>query len=452
MEKFLIVGSGGREAAFARRLAADSAVCAIMDHENPFIVEYAERSGGAWTVGGASSPAKVVEFAAQQDVDYAFVSADDPLAAGVVDGLLDAGVKAVGATKAAARIEWDKIWSADLVNRTCPDIMPFHRSVHDSAGLAAAMDEFKSAGLPVVVKPQGLTGGKGVKVMGPHLDTYSDCTDYAASLMHERPGEGVLLVERLEGIEFTIMGLTDGDHLVISPASYDYPYRCEGDTGPGTGGMGCFTGPNKALPFMTGTDLRVCRRAMGTGIREMAGLGAKFTGVLNGGFFLTGDGIRFMEFNARFGDPECLNILQILRTPFSDMIKRMWNGTLEYGTVRFANKASVVKYLVGPEYPSAGRRLPFRINLKRAAEFGASVWTAACVREKNMLVSLGRSRAVAVGAMADTIPEASRMVEDVMAASKTGGLEHRADIGSESGLCELVERAKAMRAGTPSKP
>ena len=446
MERFLIVGSGGREAAFAWRLAEDSAVCAVMDHENPLIVECAERTGGAWTVGSTTSPEGVAKFAVQHDVDYAFVSADEPLAAGVVDGLLDAGIHAVGATKDAARIEWDKIWSADLVGRTCPDVMPFNRPVHDEAGVVLAMREFQSAGRPVVVKPQGLTGGKGVKVMGPHLNTYSDCVDYAVSLMRDRPSEGVLLVERLDGIEFTIMGLTDGHHLVMSPASYDYPYRCEGDIGPGTGGMGCFTGPRRALPFMTGGDLRQCRRVMNMVIREMARLGVRFTGVLNGGFFLTRDGIRFMEFNGRFGDPEGINILQILRTPFSDMVKRMWHGMLEYDTVRFARKASVVKYLVGPEYPSAGRRLPFQINMRRAVELGASVWTAACVRDGDHMVSLGRSRAAAVGAMAGTIPEASRVVEDTIMSSDTGGLEHRSDIGSESGLHALMGRAREMRA------
>lgn len=445
VERFLIVGSGGREAAFARGLAADSAVCAVMNHANPFIIECAEKTGGAWAVESVTDPKNVAGFAKRHDVDYAFVSADEPLAAGVVDGLLAAGIRAVGATKNATRIESNKIWSAELVGRACPGIMPFSRPVYDEAGISSTIDEFRYRNMPVVVKPQGLTGGKGVKVMGPHLDAYSDCAEYAASLLRERPGEGVLLVERLDGIEFTVMGLTDGRHLVMSPASYDYPYRHEGDTGPGTGGMGCFTGPDKALPFMSAGDLRQCRRAMEVVIREMARIGVRFTGVLNGGFFLTRDGIRFMEFNARFGDPEGINILQVLRTPLSDMVRRMWHGTLERGAVRFARKASVVKYLVGPEYPSAGRRLPFKIDMGRAADLGASVWTAACIRDGGSLLSLGRSRAAAVGAVADTIPEASAIVEGVIASSDTGGLEHRSDIGSEPGLRDLSRRAEVMR-------
>ena len=450
MDRFLVVGSGGREAAFASRLAEDSAVCAIMDHENPLIAQYSERTGGNWVVGDTRNPAKVAEFAEREDIDYAFVSSDEPLAAGVVDGLLDAGIKAVGATRAAARIEWDKIWAAGLVNRVCPEIMPRHKIIRDADELGGAMSWFEVAGLAVVVKPQGLTGGKGVKVMGPHLETYADCRNYAAELLDNRPGEGVLLVERLEGIEFTVMGLTDGIHLVMSPASYDYPYRFVGDTGPGTGGMGCFTGPTKALPFMTDGDLEDCRRAMASVLDEMRRLGLQFTGVLNGGFFLTKDGIKFMEFNGRFGDPEGLNILQISRTPFSDVIRMMWNGVLTSDKVQFERRASVVKYLVGPEYPSVGRRVPFSINAERAAEVGASIWTASCLRNGDSLVSLGRSRAAAIGAMAGSIPEASGVVEDVIAASETGGLEHRSDIGSEDGLRELVARAEKMRRATES--
>lgn len=449
MDRFLVVGSGGREAAFVSRLAEDSAVCAVMDHENPLIVEYTERTGGSWAVGDTRNPTEVAKFAEREEIDYAFVSSDEPLAAGVVDGLLDAGIMAVGATRAAARIEWDKIWAAGVVNRVCPEIMPRHRIVRSVDELYGALAWFEAAGLAVVVKPEGLTGGKGVKVMGPHLDTYSDCRDYAAELLANRAGEGVLLVERLEGIEFTIMGMTDGAHLVMSPASYDYPYRFAGDTGPGTGGMGCFTGPAKALPFMTDNDLEGCRRAMASVLGEMRRLGLRFTGVLNGGFFLTKHGLKFMEFNGRFGDPEGLNILQILRTPFSDVIRMMWNGTLTSDMVRFEGRASVVKYLVGPEYPAAGRRIAFNINAERAAETGASVWTASCLRDGGSLVSLGRSRAAAVGAMGDSIPEAAGVVEDVITASETGGLEHRSDIGSEDGLRELVLRAEKMRASQP---
>ena len=448
MERFLIVGNGGREAAFASSLAKDSTVCAIVGHANPLIVKCVERTGGSWTIGKVAEPIEVAAFAKRCGVDYAFVSADYPMSTGVVDGLMAAGIKTVGATKYAARIEWDKLWAANLTRRVCPEIMPFHIPVRDESALDAAIDEFESSGRQVVVKPQGLTGGRGVKVMGPHLKTYNDCRDYAMSVMRENPGEGVLLVERIDGIEFTIMCLTDGDHTIMAPATYDYPYKRDGD--PGTGGVGCFAGPNKALPFMTGSELRQCHAVMRAVLREIANLGMKFTGVFNGGFFVTAHGIKFMEFNSRFGDPESMSILHLLRTPFSDVVKRMYHGTLTRDSVRFARAASVVKYLTGPEYPSTGRTRQFSINTELAEKLGATVWTSACLEADDMLVSMGSSRSAAVGALASTIQEASRVVNHIVDRSETGGLEVRRDIGSESGLRALAERAALIRGSNDS--
>lgn len=439
-----MVGSGGREAAFATRLAVDSRVCAVMDHENPLIIHHVEETGGKWAVLDTRNPTAVATFAKEVGVDYAFVSSDEPLAAGVVDGLLDVDIMAVGATRAAARIEWDKIWAAELVECVAPEIMPYHRVVRNIAEADEAIGKFEQDGLAVVVKPQGLTGGKGVKVMGPHLKTYDDCHRYATSLLEQRSDEGVLLVEKLDGIEFTVMGMTDGIHQVLSPASYDYPYRFAGDTGPGTGGMGCFTGPDKALPFMTNAHLVDCQHVMDNVMREMHNRALRFAGVLNGGFFLTRDGLKFMEFNGRFGDPEALNILQVLRTPFSEIVRRMWHGTLTDDTVQFARRASVVKYLVGPEYPAHGRRIPFNLDADKATTLGATIWTASCVQDSDSLISLGRSRAAAIGATADTITKASELVEKVIASSSTGELEHRHDIGSEQSLLHLETISRSM--------
>lgn len=447
VEKFLICGSGGREAALASRIAADARLYAVVGHENPGIVDSAARSGGACAVGDAGDPEAVLAFAKRHSVDYAFVSADQPLANGVVDALLDGGVRAAGATRAASRVEWDKVYSAGLVERACPEIAPLSEAVRSGEEADAAVERFRARGLQVAVKPQGLTGGKGVKVMPEHLASHGEAAAYAKELLGSRPGEGVLVVERLEGAEFTIMGITDGGSMVLAPASYDYPYRHEGDTGPGTGGMGCFTDASGRLPFLTDADVGQCKSAMERTIRRLREEGSAFNGVLNGGFFKTAGGIRFMEFNARFGDPEALNVLSVMEGSVSDMVARLADGTLSGGAVRFSGRASVTKYLVAKEYPGeSAHAVPFAVDGRAAAAAGVDVIPASCVRVgEGRYETIRKSRAVAFGAVAGTVEEAAGMVDGAIDAHFDGRLEYRRDIGSADNLARL-------RAAVPAGP
>lgn len=439
-EKFLICGSGGREAAFAARLAGDARVYAVVGHENPGIADSVGRSGGAHTVGDAGDPDAVVAFAKRHSVDFAFVNADQPLANGVVDALLEAGIRTAGATRAASRIEWDKIYSMGLVERACPEIAPFNVVVRSPKEVDAAVGQFRSRGMQVVVKPEGLTGGKGVRVMPEHLATYGDAAAYAKELLARgRPGEGVLLVERLEGAEFTIMGITDGRRLALAPASYDYPYRHEGDTGPGTGGMGCFTEASGRLPFLSDADVERCRSAMERTIRAMRDEGHPFNGVLNGGFFKTAGGIRFMEFNARFGDPEVLNVLSVMEGSFSRVVAGLADGEIAGGAVRFAKRASVTKYLVAKEYPGESEHaIPFSVDESAAAAAGVDTIPASCVRVgEGRYETIRKSRAMAFGAVAGTVEEAAGMVDAAIDGHFDGRLEYRHDIGSAANLERL---------------
>ena len=445
-QKFLVVGSGGRECAFAMSLAADSRVYAVMDHENPLMADIVGRTGGECAVGNASDPADVVRFAKRCGPDFAFVNSDEPLANGVVDALLAAGFRAVGATRDAARIEWDKAYAMDMMSRICGEFTPFYRVVSKREDIGAAVSEFRKRGIGMAVKPQGLTGGKGVRIMPEHLATYGDCAAYAAELLGTRPTESVVLVERLSGIEFTIMGITDGENLVLPPASYDYPFRFEGDRGPGTGGMGCFTNATKRLPFMSDRDLDECGTIMQRVIDEMRNGGSRFRGVLNGGFFKTAAGIRFMEFNGRFGDPEGLNVLSIMRTPLSAVLRSIWDGTVSGDSVSFVNRASVVKYLVASEYPSASPDfIDFTIDWRAVEGLGVAAYPASCVRTgRDSYRTLKRSRVVAFGAVAETVKGASNLVNEAIDNHVSGSLEYRRDIGSAANLEALDGMARRM--------
>jgi len=444
--RFLIAGGGGREAAFATRLAEDARLFAVIQHENPLIVDCVVRSGGQYEVGNADDPDTVLEFAKKHAIDYAFINADQPLANGVVDALLAHGIKAIGGTREAARIEWDKAYSISMMQRLCPEFTPFYRVAGNARELDDAIAEFESQGMDVVVKPQGLTGGKGVKVMGEHLPSYRDCTEYASTLLAGRPDEKVLLVEKLDGMEFTLMGITDGTNLVISPASYDYPFRYEGDHGAGTGGMGCFTAPEGMLPFLDDGDLDDCRHIMQKMIDDMRTRGISFSGVLNGGFFKTAEGIRFMEFNGRFGDPEGINTLSVLEGSFSGLLASIWEKRLQEVQVRFVGKASVVKYLVAKEYPDhSDHAVSFTIDEDAIEKLGIRVFFASCIKTgPHQYRTLKKSRVVALAAVSDTVEDASDRINGAIDSHVTGKLEYRRDIGSPESLDGLRAKSAAI--------
>ncbi len=442
-KKFLIVGGGGRESAFAMRLMQDTRVCAVMAHKNPLIADCVVRSGGKYLIADADDPNIVLKFAKDNGIDYAFVSADQPLANGVIDILLENNFKAIGGTQDATRIEWDKIYAIQMMQKVCPEFTPFYQTVSKVEELSGAMKSFESKGLEMAVKPQGLTGGKGVKVMPEHLPTYQDCADYASYLLEKNPDEKVLLVEKLNGIEFTVMGITDGQHLIVSPASYDYPFRNEGDTGAGTGGMGCFTNSEKRLPFMTDQDLDDCTCIMQKIIDEMRSENLFFNGVINGGFFKTRQGIKFMEFNGRFGDPEGLSILSILEGSFSELLIHIWNKTLSEDVVSFIKKASVVKYLVAKEYPDSSDSVTsFGIDEDAIAQKKIKIFFASCVKTgPHQYETLKKSRVCAFSAVSDDIETASSMINNAIDTHVTyaqeSHLEYRSDIGSKRSLEKL---------------
>ncbi len=191
------------------RMAEHSELHAFVGHANPSIVGAAESSGGGYVTGDVCDPRAVADFARAREVDLAMVSADEPLAAGVVDALLAQGTRTVGPTSAGAEIEWNKAFARELLADVAPEALPRLRIVRDRSEVADAVRSFGS--IPVAVKPSGLTGGKGVKVMGPHLADHAAAQQYALELLGRgRPGESVLIEEKIVGAEFTIQAISDG--------------------------------------------------------------------------------------------------------------------------------------------------------------------------------------------------------------------------------------------------
>ena len=432
----LIVGHGGRESALAMRMAEHSELHAFAGHANPTIVRHAERSGGELRVGDVCDAPAVAAYAREREIDLAMVSADEPLAAGVVDALRAQGTAVVGPTRLGAEIEWNKVFARELLAEVAPEAVPLLRVARTPEEVEEAFAFFGSA--PVAVKPAGLTGGKGVKVMGPHLADHAAARAYALELLAKGgASEAVLIEERIDGAEFTIQAISDGATVVFPNSTYDYPYRFDGDEGPGTGGMGSLSLPTPTLPFMTTAHYEQACAIIQAVIERLGALGRDFSGVMNSGFFATAEGVKVIEFNARFGDPECMNIMSLLEGSWPEAMASIAAGRLREEDVRLRDEASVVLYLVSPDYAlRPGGQYEFVLDSEAIEDDGGHVFFSSAVAlGGGSYRTLGTSRAVALAATAPVLEHARARVAGW--AERVPVLEWRREVGDERYLQRL---------------
>ena len=205
-----------------------------------------------------------------------------------------------------------------------------------------------------VIKDDGLAGGKGVKVCGDHLLSLEDSLAFCRELVdHNHP---FVIEEKLEGEEFSLLSFCDGNTLRHMPPAQDHKRAYDGDKGPNTGGMGSYTDADQKLPFLTDDDVRIAQEINSLVAAALAKeCGHPYQGILYGGFMATASGVKLIEYNARFGDPECLNLLTLLETDFVQICRAIVDRTLADFAVTFAPQASVCKYVVPEGYPERPR-------------------------------------------------------------------------------------------------
>jgi formyltetrahydrofolate-dependent phosphoribosylglycinamide formyltransferase len=437
MERVLIVGSGAREHAIAGALARSvqrpELVC-FSSAVNPGI----EALCATYGLGSITDPAAVAAFALEQRVTMAVLGPEAPLAAGVADALWAAGVGVVGPTQSLARVESSKAFTRGLLAKYGIAGNPFFRRFTSMEGVAETLAQWPGRH---VIKDDGLAGGKGVKVCGDHLLSMEESLAFCAELV--ALGHPFVVEEKLEGEEFSLLSFCDGRTLRHMPAVQDHKRAFVGDTGPNTGGMGTYSAADHGLPFLEATDIAA---AQAVNERVVAALaeecGAPYKGVLYGGFMATRDGVKLIEYNARFGDPECLNLLTLLETDFVAVCRAMVDGTLDALPVTFSKRASVCKYVVPEGYPDAPRKGD-AVVLPDELPPDAVLFLSAVDVKDGRLVATG-SRTVAVVATGETISEAEVVCECVVRGIP-GPFFHREDIGTEAALARRVEHMRAVR-------
>jgi len=299
--KILLVGNGAREHAIAETIKRSPQRPILVTYakvKNPGVFDLSDR----YEIGDLMDFSHLQVFARRESPDFAIIGPDDPIGAGVADILAEIGIPSVAPKKSLARLESSKSFTRDLVERYKIPGNPIFRVFTGADGIREFMQELDGR---FVVKADGLTGGKGVKVVGDHLQGIEDGFDYAQSCIASI-GK-VVIEEKLIGQEFSLMSFVDGYTVKDMIAIQDHKRAYEGDQGPNTGGMGTYSYPEN-LPFLNKQDLRdannITRQVMEALGKECE---ESYKGIMYGGFIATKDGVRLIEYNARFGDPEAMN-------------------------------------------------------------------------------------------------------------------------------------------------
>lgn len=354
---FLVIGSGAREHIIAEKLAESEAkLYSVLSNRNPGMLNLSLDSLMINNYQSEISKKLVLDFAKTKDIKYVIIGPEDPLAHGFSDMFWKNGISVVGPVKDLAMIETSKGFTRDLVSKYGIDCSPNYKRFDSLVGVKEYLDLL---GEHYVVKYDGLMGGKGVKVSGEHLDSHKEAVDYCEYLISN---SGTFLIEeKIFGEEFSLMSFCDGDKLAHMPVVQDHKRAYEGDLGPNTGGMGSYSDCNHSLPFLDESDVAFAREVnerVAHSLREETGIGYK--GILYGGFMATKNGTKLIEYNARFGDPEAINLLSLIDTDFAKVCVDISEGNLS--DVQFRKEASVCKYIVPKGYGSQPQEATLIVN------------------------------------------------------------------------------------------
>jgi len=432
--KILLVGNAAREHIIAEKLSASPQCTELIVYANkvnPGIRDLAT----IYHVGALDDMEAIRQFAEENKPDFAFVGPDNPIADGAANVIESVGVPTVAPHKEVAQLESSKSFTRELLAKYDIPGNPLFKTFTDSE----VMTEFGNELGQFVVKSDGLTGGKGVWVMGDHFETIAEGVELAKKCV-EKDGR-VVIEEKFIGQEFSLMSFVDGENVVDMPVIQDHKRAFEDDKGPNTGGMGTYSYPEN-LPFLKQSDLDGAHEiTVRTAKALKEELGRPFKGVMYGGFIAVKNGVRLIEYNARFGDPEAMNALTLLETDLVDICLAIINGTLDQLDVQFSKKATVCKYAVPEGYPTNPKKGE-RVKVGNLPE-GVEMYYASVDQDEDGLVMSG-SRALAFVSKADTIEEAEQLAQKAVEGVE-GAVFYRKDIGTEPLIQKRIDIMEELR-------
>ena len=415
--KIMVVGGGGREHAIIKKIKENETVEKI----------YALPGNGGIAADaecvniGATDIDGIVNFAVSNKIDYAVVAPDDPLVLGCVDRLTEKGIPCFGPEAKAAIIEGSKVFSKNLMKKY--GIPTAKYEVFSDA--KAALEYLETAPIPTVIKADGLALGKGVII----ADTKEAAKAAVVSIMEDKQfgksGDSIVIEEFLEGPEISVLSFTDGKTVVPMISSMDHKRALDGDKGLNTGGMGTIA-PN---PYYTDAVAAECmEKIFIPTINAMNAEGRTFKGCLYFGLMATKNGVKVIEYNCRFGDPETQVVLPLLKSDLLTIMQSVTNGTLTAEQVQFSDENACCVIMASEGYPvkyEKGYEITMDDDVKE------SVYIAGAKAEDGKLLTNG-GRVLGVTETADTLGEAIGKAYDSVKKIQFGNAFYRKDIGSRA--------------------
>lgn len=433
-----MIGSGAREHAIVKALMKSTKkprVFCFGTHLNPGIAALTFD----YSVGDITDVVSILANATKWHITHAIIGPEAPLAKGLADVLWMMNIKTIGPKQSLARIESSKAYARDLMQQHVIQGLPRYQVFHALDHIHYFLNELGENNY--VIKANGLMSGKGVKVAGEHLHSFQEALMFCEEII--KSGQAVVIEEKLVGQEFSLMCFCDGKTILPMPIVQDHKRAHLHDQGPNTGGMGSYSDANHSLPFLTVEDVKnaqiICEKVMQALMNDCQ---EKYIGIIYGGFIATRDGVSVIEFNARFGDPESLNVLAILKNDFVDVCEALVEGSLANIELQFLPQATVCKYAVPRGYPEQPvKNLAIDIS---AVKNKTQLYLASVHAEDNIIYAQGSRTAAYVG-VADTIALAEIVAEQEISAI-SGPLYHRTDIGTAPLIASRLQTMRDLRA------
>ncbi len=415
--KILVIGSGGREHALAWRLAQGAKVQKVYVAPGNAGTALEE---GLENVNVTAIP-DLIEFAKNNDIYMTVVGPEAPLAAGVVDAFRAAGLKIFGPTKAAAQLESSKDFAKRFMTRhNIPTA--FFETFSD---IAAAKAYVEKHGAPIVIKADGLAAGKGVVVAMSKQEAFDAIDMMLSDNKLGDAGARVVIEEFLAGEEASFIVMVDGKNVLPMASSQDHKRLLDGDQGPNTGGMGAYSPAPVVTPDI---HARALREVIMPVVRGMEAEGVTYTGFLYAGLMISPDGgLKVLEFNCRFGDPETQPIMLRLKSDFAAIVEHGIDGTLDKVEAEWDKRTALGVVMAAANYPDTPRRGDEITGLPKGLE-DAHVFHAGTAMQDGKVVTSG-GRVLCVVALGDMVKHAQNRAYEIAAGIHFDGCQMRRDIG-----------------------